>query len=86
MLSVLALGPGRSGLPTVAAVWQAGPSDAEDQFFDLHLSASGGFVSSKIYDRHNGFDFAFFGRGRVPFCLLLGLLFYLFELLECLVV
>ena len=31
--------------------------DTEAPFLDLHLSISNGFVSSKIYDKHNDFDF-----------------------------
>ena len=32
-------------------------SDTEAPFLDLHLSISNGFVSSKIYDKHDEFDF-----------------------------
>ena len=32
-------------------------SDTEAPFLDLHLSISNGFVSSKIYDRRDDFDF-----------------------------
>ena len=32
-------------------------SDTEAPFFDLHLSISYGFVSSKIYDKRDDFDF-----------------------------
>ena len=32
-------------------------SDTEAPFLDLHLSISNGFVSSKIYDKRNDFDF-----------------------------
>ena len=32
-------------------------SDTEAQFLDLHLSISNGFVSSKIYDKRDDFDF-----------------------------
>ena len=32
-------------------------TDTETLFLDLHLSISNGFVSSKIYDRRDGFDF-----------------------------
>ena len=32
-------------------------SDAEAPFLDLHLSISNGFVSSKIYDKRDDFDF-----------------------------
>ena len=47
-------------------------SDAEAPFLDLHLSISNGFVSSKIYDKRNDFDFdivnfpVFFGPGTPP--------------------
>ena len=47
-------------------------SDTEAPFFYLHLSISNGFVSSKIYDKRDDFDFdivnfSFFGWGRSPF-------------------
>ena len=32
-------------------------SDTEAPFLDLYLSISNGFVSSKIYDKHDDFDF-----------------------------
>ena len=32
-------------------------SDTESPFLDLHLSISNGFVSSKIYDKLDDFDF-----------------------------
>ena len=32
-------------------------SDTEALFLDLYLSISNGFVSSKIYDKHDDFDF-----------------------------
>ena len=32
-------------------------SDTEDPFLDLHLSVENGFVSSKIYDKRDDFDF-----------------------------
>ena len=32
-------------------------SDSEAPFLDLHSSISTGFVSSKIYDKHDDFDF-----------------------------
>ena len=32
-------------------------SDTEAPYLDLHLSISNGFVSSKIYDKRNDFDF-----------------------------
>ena len=36
---------------------RANTSDTEAPFLDLHLSISNGFVSSKIYDKRNDFDF-----------------------------
>ena len=36
---------------------KANTSDTEDPFLDLHLSISNGFVSSKIYDKRDDFDF-----------------------------
>ena len=36
---------------------KANTSDAEAPFLDLHLSISNGFVSSKIYDKRDYFDF-----------------------------
>ena len=36
---------------------KANTSDTEAPFLDLHLSISNGFVSSKIYDKRNEFDF-----------------------------
>ena len=35
-------------------------SDTEAPFFDLHLSISNGFISSKIYDKRDDFDIVFF--------------------------
>ena len=36
---------------------KANTSDTEAPFLDLHLSITNGFVSSKIYDKRNDFDF-----------------------------
>ena len=36
---------------------KANTSDTEALFLDLHLSISNGFVSSKIYNKLEGFDF-----------------------------
>ena len=36
---------------------KANSSDTEDPFLDLHLTISDGFVSSKIYDKRDDFDF-----------------------------
>ena len=35
----------------------ANASDTEAPFLGLHMSISNGFVSSKIYDEHDDFDF-----------------------------
>ena len=39
-------------------------SDTEAPFLDLHLSVANGFVSSKIYDKRDDFDF---DRVKFPF-------------------
>ena len=39
---------------------KANTSDTETPFLDLHLSISNGFVSSKIYDKRDDFDFDIF--------------------------
>ena len=36
---------------------KANTSDTEAPFLDLHLSISNGFVSSKIHDKRDDFDF-----------------------------
>ena len=43
---------------------KANISDTEAAFLDLHLSVSNGFVSSKIYDKRDDFDF---DRVNFPF-------------------
>ena len=50
---------------------KAKTSDTEDPSLDLHLSISNGFVSSKIYEKRDDFDFdtvnfPFFFDGDVP--------------------
>ena len=47
---------------------KANTSDTEAPFFDLHLSISNGFVSSKIYDKRDYFDIVNlpFLDGNVP--------------------
>ena len=49
---------------------KANTSDTEAPFLDLHLSISNGFVSSKIYDKRDDFDFDIvnfpFWDGDVP--------------------
>ena len=51
---------------------KANISDTEAPFLDLHISVSNGFVSSKIYDKRDGFDFDIvnfpFLDGDVPRC------------------
>ena len=61
---------------------KANTSDTEAPFLDLHSSISNGFVSSKIYDKRDDFDFdivnfSFFDGDipRFPFYLLRGLHF-----------
>ena len=64
---------------------KANTSDTEAPFLDLHLSISNGFVSSKIYDKRDDFDFDFW-RVTFPVLPLTGFTFLnLFGLLECLV-
>ena len=43
--------------PSELQLNKANTSDTEAPFLDLHLSISKGFVSSKIYDKHDDFDF-----------------------------
>ena len=69
---------------------KANTSDTEAPFLDLHLSISNGFVSSKIYDKRDDFDFDIvnfpFLDGDVPRSTSCGFIFLnLFGLLECLV-
>ena len=42
---------------------KANRSETEAPFLDLHLSISNGFVSSKIYDKRDDFDFDILGCG-----------------------
>ena len=43
--------------PSELQLNNANTSDTEAPFLDLHLSISNGFVSSKIYDKRDDFDF-----------------------------
>ena len=43
--------------PSELQLNKANVSDTEVSFLDLHLSISGGFVKTKIYDKRDGFDF-----------------------------
>ena len=69
---------------------KANTSDTEAPFLDLHLSISNGFVSSKIYDKRDDFDFDIvnFPFWMVTFTVLplTGFTFLnLFGFLECVV-
>ena len=67
---------------------KANTSDTEAPFLDLHLSISNRFVSSKIYDKRDDFDFDIVNFWMVMFSVLplTGFIFLnLFGLLECLV-
>ena len=70
---------------------KANTSDTEAPFLDLHLSFSNGFVSSKIYDKRDDFDFDIenfpFLDGDVPRSTSYGVyILNLFGLLGCLVI
>ena len=70
---------------------KANTSDTEASFLDLHLSISDGFVSSKIYDKRDDFDFDIvtfpFLDGDVPRITSHGVyISQLFFLLGCLVI
>ena len=43
--------------PSELQLKKASSSDTEAPFLDLHLTISNGFVSSKIYDERDDFDF-----------------------------
>ena len=43
--------------PSELQLNKANTSDTEAPFLDLHLSVSNGFVSSKIYDKRDDFNF-----------------------------
>ena len=50
--------------PSELQLNKANTSDTEAPFLDLHLSISNGFVSSKMYDKRDDFDF---DMGNFPF-------------------
>ena len=65
-------------------------SDTEAPFLDLHLSISNGFVSSKIYNKRDDFDFDIvnflFLDGDVPRSISYGVyISQLIRFVECLV-
>ena len=75
--------------PPVLQLNKANASDTEAPFLDLRLSISNGFVSSKIYDKHDDFDFDtvnfLFWTGKFPVLpLTVFTLLNLLDLLECL--
>ena len=43
--------------PSELKLGKAGASDTESAFLDLHLSISNDIVSTKIYDKRDGFGF-----------------------------
>ena len=43
--------------PSELQLNKANTSDTETAFLDLHLSISNDIVSTKIYDKHDNFDF-----------------------------
>ena len=46
-----------SVLSIVSKIFETAVSDTEAPFLDLHLTISEGFVSSKIFDKLDDFDF-----------------------------
>ena len=55
---------------------KANISDTEAPFLDLHLSVSNGFVSPKIYDKRDDFDFDIV---NFPFLMVTFLVVYTFR-------
>ena len=41
----------------ILTIWSLQSSDTEAAFFELHLAISNDIVSTKIYDKHDDFDF-----------------------------
>ena len=76
--------------PFELQLYKVNASNNEAPFLDLYLSISNGFVSSKIYDKRDDFDFDIvnfpFLMVTFPVLPLTGFTFLnLFDLLECLV-
>ena len=64
---------------------KANSRDTEAPFLDLHLTISDGFVSSKIYDKRDDFDFDIINFPFLGGVQLMGFIYLsLFGLLECL--
>ena len=56
-------------------------SNTEAPFLDLHLSVANGFVSSKIYDKRDDFDFVNFPFWMVTFLVVLLMVYTFLNLL-----
>ena len=73
--------------PSELQLNKANVSDTEALFWDLHLSISGDFVKTKIFDKRDDFDFDIvnflFLDGDVPRNPMVFILLNLFILLEC---
>ena len=73
--------------PSELQLNKANVSDTEAAFLDLHLSISGDFVKTKIFDKRDDFDFDIvnfpFLDGVVPRSPMVFILLNLFILLEC---
>ena len=54
---------------------KANTTDTETPFLDLHLSIANGFVSSRIYDKRDGFDIVNFLFWMVTFLAMLLMLY-----------
>ena len=59
---------------------KANTSDTEAPFLDLHISISNGFVSSKIYDKRDDFNFDTVNSKFFPFWMVM---FHVVLLTEC---
>ena len=46
---------------------KANSTDTEAPFLDLHFSTANGFVSSKIYDKRDDFNFDIYNKVNFPF-------------------
>ena len=75
--------------PSELLLNKAHSPDTEAPFLDLHLTTSDGFVSFKIYDKRDDFDFDTvifpFLDGDIPLHLTGFIYHSLFRLQECLV-
>ena len=74
----------QTNFPPELQLNETNKTDTEAPFLDLHLSIANGFVSSKIYDKRDDFDFDIvnfpFSDGGIPRRAFYGV--YLFDLLE----